>query len=310
MFTQRRGNAAVCRPRRGVAQRTAADRCHLSLPGCKDRGWREAFVYRLPTGELVAVFFDVGERIRAEARLSESEQRYRALVERQPDLICQFLADTTLTFVNDAYTRYFGRSRKELIGTRWIDLIPANERAQCFADVAAITPEHRRRNTRAVGGRAERHEALVPLALPGIFRCAGDAIGYQAFGTDLTDRRRDRRSVARKRRPAQRRPRSRAGADLDQGPGGARHPRQPPLRGAGWTVVAGHRHQEPVRSLSGGRTEEMSRSDLAVLASGDPCEIEEELCHYDGTVHTYLTIKVRATPVMTVPSASAPSAPI
>ena len=40
-----------------------------------------------------------------------------------------------------------------------------------------------------------------------------------------------------------------------------------------------------------GRTEEMSRSDLAVLASGEPCEIEEELCHYDGTLHTYLTIK-------------------
>ncbi len=106
-------------------------------------GWREAFVYRLPTGELVAIFFDVGERIRTEARLSESERRYRDLVERQPDLICQFLADTTLTFVNDAYTRYFGRSRNELIGARWIDLIPSTDRARCLADVAAITPTSR-----------------------------------------------------------------------------------------------------------------------------------------------------------------------
>ena len=34
--------------------------------------------------------------------------RYRAVVQDQTELICRFLLDTTRTFVNDAYARFFG----------------------------------------------------------------------------------------------------------------------------------------------------------------------------------------------------------
>src|SRR4029077_9406280 len=45
-------------------------------------------------------------------------------VETQTELICRFLPDSTLTFVNDAYCRYFGKSREELIGSKFVHLIP------------------------------------------------------------------------------------------------------------------------------------------------------------------------------------------
>jgi len=59
------------------------------------------------------------------AKLSESEDRYRNVVESQTDLVGRFLPDTTLTFVNDAYCRYFGKSRDELIGRKFLELVPA-----------------------------------------------------------------------------------------------------------------------------------------------------------------------------------------
>ena len=58
------------------------------------------------------------------AALQQSEQRYRSVVEHQSDLVCRYLPDTTLTFVNEAYCRFFGKSREELIGQPLTALMP------------------------------------------------------------------------------------------------------------------------------------------------------------------------------------------
>ena len=47
-------------------------------------------------------------------RIAEQRERYRSVVDAQSDLICRFLPDSTLTFVNDAYCRFWNRPRKEL----------------------------------------------------------------------------------------------------------------------------------------------------------------------------------------------------
>jgi len=56
------------------------------------------------------------ERKRIEAALRTSEARYRAIIEDQTELICRFLPDGTLTFVNHAYCRFFNETSEELIG--------------------------------------------------------------------------------------------------------------------------------------------------------------------------------------------------
>lgn len=63
------------------------------------------------------------ERRRAEREMSESEKRFRAIIEDQTDLICRFKPDGTLTFVNGAYCRFYGKSQEELLGTNFLNTL-------------------------------------------------------------------------------------------------------------------------------------------------------------------------------------------
>jgi PAS domain S-box-containing protein len=60
------------------------------------------------------------ERRRAQQAMTESERRYRGVVEDQTDLICRFRTDGTLTFVNEAYCRFLGKTREELLGSNFL----------------------------------------------------------------------------------------------------------------------------------------------------------------------------------------------
>lgn len=70
------------------------------------------------------------DKSRLEKALFESEARYLSLLEAAQDPICRWKKDTTLTYVNAAYQKLFGASEGELIGRRWIELVPPKDRAE------------------------------------------------------------------------------------------------------------------------------------------------------------------------------------
>ena len=96
----------------------------------------------LQTLLIIVLLLRVRKR-RVEQALHETEDRYRNVVESQSDLICRYLPDTTLTFVNEAYCRYFGRTRDELVGRKFIDLLPEPEREAALDRVRSLVTEPR-----------------------------------------------------------------------------------------------------------------------------------------------------------------------
>ena len=82
------------------------------------------------------------ERYELEKTLGESLRRYRAIVEDQTELICRFSPDFTLTFVNDAYCRFFNKKREDLLGSSFMPLIPPEDRKKVREHFDSLGPEN------------------------------------------------------------------------------------------------------------------------------------------------------------------------
>ncbi|MEA5510715.1 transporter substrate-binding domain-containing protein [Crocosphaera sp. UHCC 0190] len=71
--------------------------------------------------------------------LKESEARYRGIVEDQTELICRFLPDGTLTFVNQAYCRYFEKQYEDFINKNFLLFIPDEQQQVVMNSLAQLS---------------------------------------------------------------------------------------------------------------------------------------------------------------------------
>ena len=127
------------------------------------------------------------EHKRAEEALRQSEARYRAIVEDQTELICRFLPDGTLTFVNQAYCHYFGKKREDLVGSSFMPLVLEGDQAfveEQFTSLSlenpVVTYEHR---VMLPDGQI-RWQQWTDRA---IFDEQGRFIEFQSVGRDITE---------------------------------------------------------------------------------------------------------------------------
>ena len=134
------------------------------------------------------IMHDVTERRGAEEALRRSEERYRNVVEVQTELVCRFLPDLTLTFVNDAYARYFGKRSEELIGSGLLDHVYEEDRAYHQGQLVRLSPESPTATVeeRVLTPRGMRWLQWTDTA---IFDGEGRTVEYQSVGRDVTERR-------------------------------------------------------------------------------------------------------------------------
>ncbi len=97
-------------------------------------GWRENYVYKLPGGEIVAVYDNVTEQIQASENLQKERNLLRTLIDNIPDPV--YLKDTNSNFIacNKALLKFWGlKNDKEVIGKSNFDFFE-KQRAQNYFD--------------------------------------------------------------------------------------------------------------------------------------------------------------------------------
>jgi PAS domain S-box-containing protein len=134
---------------------------------------------------IVGLVVQRGSRRRAEAKSRNNEALYRSVVDTQSELICRFLPDSTLTFVNDAYCRFWDKPREQLLGHKFAELIPVSARQFVVARIATLR----------AGYHSHAHEVTLPDGTVGwqhwtnhaIVDEGGAVVELQGVGHDITD---------------------------------------------------------------------------------------------------------------------------
>jgi PAS domain S-box-containing protein len=134
------------------------------------------------------VIRNISQRKHAEDALRESERRYHAVVEDQTELICRFHPDGTHAFVNEAYCRYFGLDREEIIGSRFRPEIHPDDNEPVRRFFESLTPEN--------PVDMIEHRIILPdgsirwqqWSDRAIFGADGNVTEFQSVGRDITHR--------------------------------------------------------------------------------------------------------------------------
>ena len=137
---------------------------------------------------IVGLLAQRARRRRAEQDARTHATRYQSVVDAQSDMICRFLPDTTLTFVNDSYCRFWNKSREEMLGHPFIEMIPDAARPGVIDGLRSLRQ----------GSDSQDHPVCLPDGSEGWHRWIhsaivdeqGRVIEYQGVGRDITEQKR------------------------------------------------------------------------------------------------------------------------
>ncbi len=130
------------------------------------------------------------ERWKAAGRLEQSERRYRAVVEDQTEIVCRYLPNGELTFVNDAFCRFFGGEAEALLGRKFFTVAVGKGQVELATQLASLD-QHRPIRTREQRWDGPDGEARwLQWTDRALFDGEGKLVEFQSVGRDTTDQKR------------------------------------------------------------------------------------------------------------------------
>ena len=128
---------------------------------------------------------NVTQRNEAQRALEESEERYRAVVRDQTDVICRFDREGALQFANEPCTRFLGHDPADLGGRSWYEWIEPAYRERVKKRLEALSADATLAQVEL--RMAETGRPWYQWTVRGFFSERGELTGYQAVGRDIQE---------------------------------------------------------------------------------------------------------------------------
>lgn len=139
------------------------------------------------TIEFQTIGRDITVRRRSEKALRESMRRYRAIVEDQIELVCRYLPDCTLTFVNQAYCRAYGKEREELVGRSLLSYLTEEDQKEILEYLKKVDPEHPVTTSIQTIEKSNGDKCWQQWFRRAIYDDTGKLVEIQSVGRDITE---------------------------------------------------------------------------------------------------------------------------
>jgi two-component system sensor histidine kinase/response regulator len=132
-------------------------------------GWRENYVYKLPSGEIVAIYNDETEKIQVLQELKESETRLRTILDTvQAGIVIINEKTHTIQDANPAAAKLIGAPREEIIGKVCHRFICPAEAGRCpFSDLGQPVDNSERTLLTSDGSEIPILKTVVPFTFKG-----------------------------------------------------------------------------------------------------------------------------------------------
>ncbi|NLG34654.1 MAG: response regulator [Lentisphaerae bacterium] len=95
--------------------------------------WYQNVAYKLPSGEVVAVYDNVTDQIHAQEASRASEARFQSFVENANDIVYSLSLDGRFIYVSPNWTEFLGHATGEVIGQPMADFIHPDDLPACLA---------------------------------------------------------------------------------------------------------------------------------------------------------------------------------
>jgi len=122
--------------------------------------------------------------------LKQREEQYRAIVEDQTELVCRFKPKMAVTFVNEAFCKYFGKNPDALVGHPFEIPIPPDDAETVKKHFASVSRENRFAvyEHRVIGSSGETR--WLQWSIRPLMDEKGQVFEFQLVGRDITEHKR------------------------------------------------------------------------------------------------------------------------